>query len=84
MENRVLTQDEVRNLPNKSKVFVEYENLDGAYSVASKDGNAVLRGKRRPSDFLVVGRFAHDGFGTHYRVWLRDPTPEDIAGNPWP
>lgn len=77
-ENRVLTLDECMKIPQGASVYVE----DGGF--LSLSGIHV----RRDMELVDVnGPYTIGGPGhlaCNFRVWLREPTAEELAANPWP
>lgn len=96
-ENRVLTLDEVLTLPDGARVWVEI-NPENAYKAPAQhhevkhttrfdvyDTYDHLLLDEDGSYWGITGNGQNeDHFGVVYRVWLREPTAEELAANPWP
>lgn len=88
-QNRLLTLDEVLALPKGETAFVETRkkiglNAEGVMRRAvlthkkGHENNALCR------DYLYWDLDEPRSFSVDYRVWLREPTAEELAANPWP
>lgn len=69
-ENRVLTLDEALELP-----------VDTTYWVEEAKGSDL---SSREYDNRVEDMDGLDDYGAGWRVWLREPTVEELTTNPWP
>lgn len=86
MQNRPLTLEEVLALPERARVYGEI--------TPSFDRNRSCSGEYERSGWFFVQRIDHmpmllgikmGGFEAgKWRVWLREPTPAELAANPWP
>ena len=89
-ENRVLTLEEVLALPDGAAVWVDEARPEFKSGI-----NKVLRPhdgewglSLEPPEGEGCGPYWPetwpDYVGTRFRVWLREPTPAELAANPWP
>ena len=83
---RLLTADEIRQLPRASIVWIEFYNVEEGEAtsllaaIKCQDGTLVDEDTCVYDDFERDMRYQEDGY---WRFWSARPTEEQRKGTPW-